>query len=198
MNYFLEFQNKFRALLSAPSYKQHQFSRWDSFEFIVKELFEKNRELFIVETGTLNTTNDWLGYGQSTLIWDWVISKTKGLVYSVDIDIEKIKIARLSCNNINFINCDSIGFLRGLEASKIDLLYLDSFNWSLEEHISSCLHHMTELGAIYDRLPRGCLIACDDRHNDFDGKHVLVETFFSKIVKIKPISKDHLVVWRKP
>jgi hypothetical protein len=197
MNHFEEFCQQFKPLLKASVYQRHQFNRWDSFELIARDLFNRNKELCIVETGTLNSDNDWLGYGQSTLLWDWIIAKTKGSIYSVDIDIEKIRYGRARCKNVNFIHCDSMGFLRGIDASKIDLLYLDSFNWSKEEHISSCLHHMGELAAVWDELPNGCLIAVDDRHNDNDGKHVLVELFFSKILQKQALSKNHLIVWKK-
>lgn len=157
-----------------------------------------NKPLYIVETGTLNSDNNWLGFGQSTMIWDWLISKTKGIVNSVDIDLNNIKFARSKCNNINFVHCDSVGYLRGLDENNIDLLYLDSYNWSKEDHISSCLHHMTELGAIWDRLPKNCIIAVDDRHNDLDGKHALVELFFTNIIKIQPVIRCHMIIWVKP
>ena|ERR1700744_2879728 len=148
MNNFEDFCHKFKPLLDAQIYKGKQFKRWKGFEFIAKELFSKNKSINIIETGTLNTDNDWLGYGQATLVWDWIISKTTGSVYSVDNDFEKIKFGQARCKKVKFIHCDSIGFLRGADASALDLLYLDAYDWELEKHISSCIHHMTELGAI--------------------------------------------------
>lgn len=198
MGYFDEFCREFKPLLTTQSYKKNQYNRWAAFEFLAKELLEKNRPLKIIETGTLRAENDWLGYGHSTLLWDWIIKKVGGLVYSVDIDYEAIKFARARCNKIDFIHCDSVGYLRGADANNLDLLYLDSYNWSLEEHISSCLHHITELGAIWDRLPRGCLIAVDDCHTEFLGKHVLVNSFFSQLINQKPIIDCHVQIWRKP
>lgn len=198
MNNLEEFYTKFKPLLTAKEYKKNQYSRWDAFEFIAKELLEKNKPLKIIETGTLRAENDWFGYGHSTLIWDWIISKTGGEVFSVDIDPEAIKFARARCKNINFINCDSIGYLRNVDENDLNLLYLDSYNWSKEEHISSCLHHMTELGTIWDRLPSGCLVAVDDCHNEIDGKHVLVNMFFDKLINQKPIVSCHVQVFRKP
>jgi len=198
MNYFEDFCQKFKPLLTANEYKQNQYNRWAAFEFIAKELLEKNKPLTIIETGTLRAENDWLGYGHSTLMWDWIVSKTSGDVYSVDIDHDAIKFARPRCNNIKFIHCDSIGYLRSVEASKLDLLYLDSYNWSPQEHISSCLHHMTELGSIWDRLPSGCLVGVDDCHSETLGKHVLVNLFFEKLIKQKPLVNCHVQIWRKP
>lgn len=198
MNHFEEFCKQFKPLLCVNEYKKNQYNRWPAFEFIAKELLEKNRPINIIETGTLRAENDWLGYGHSALLWDWIISKTGGNFYSVDIDHEAIRFARARCKNINLIHCDSVGYLRTVDAEKVDILYLDSYNWSKEDHISSCLHHMTELGAIWDRLPSGCLIAIDDRHTDHLGKHVLVELFFVEIIRIQPLIKCHVIVWRKP
>lgn len=198
MNHFEDFCQKFKPLLNAPHFKNKQFKRWIAFEFIAKELLSKNKPIYMIETGTLNTDNDWLGYGQATLLWDDIVSKTLGKVYSIDIDLDKIKFARSKCKNINFIHCDSIGYLRGVDATDLDFLYLDSYDWDLDKHISSCLHHMTELGAIWDRLPSGCLLAVDDCHSETHGKHVLVHSFFEKLLNLKPIISCHIQIWRKP
>lgn len=198
MSKFDEFCSEFRPLLTASSYSKHQFKRWPAFEFIVKELLQKEKQISIIETGTLRTVNDWLGYGHSTLIWDWILSKKDGHCVSVDIDYEAIKFARERCKRIDFIHCDSIGFLRNCEAHDLDLLFLDSYDWSKELHLNSCLHHLTELGAIWERLPSGCLIAVDDAHSESEGKHVLVHQFFEKMFGLKPLVSCHTEVWRKP
>ena len=196
MNYINEFYSKFKPLLTSASYKPGQFHRWPAFEFIAEELFKKNRPLKIIETGCHRGEN-WLGYGHSTVLWDYIISKTGGEVYSCDIDSEAIKFARSKCEKVKFVNCDSIGFLRTCDAENLDFLYLDSYDWSREKHVSSCLHHMGELAAIYDRLPKGCLIAVDDAHSQTEGKHVLVHQFFDKILNQNPIVSCHTIVWRK-
>lgn len=197
MNYFDEFCNEFKPLLTAKSYKQGEFSRWSAFEFIADQLFLKNRPIKIIETGTLRKNDDWLGYGHSTILWDFIVSKTGGIAKSVDIDLDMIRFARSICKNITFIHCDSVGFLRGTDVLDVDLLYLDSYDWSKNDHISSCLHHITELGCVWDRLPKGCLIAVDDCHSRTEGKHVLVHQFFKEILKQEPIINCHVQVWRK-
>jgi len=198
MNYFNEFCNQFKLLLTAKEYKKGQFNRWAAFEFIAKELFNKEKPIKIIETGTLRKDNDWLGYGHSALVWDYILSKKEGTCFSVDIDHEAIKFARTRCSKINFIHCDSVGYLRGANAENLDLLFLDSYDWSIEKHLSSCLHHMTELGTIWDRIPSGCLIAVDDCHSATEGKHVLVHNFFEKMFNLKPLISCHVEVWRKP
>lgn len=197
--YLEDFIKTFKPLLEfyTPP-KKDQYKRWAAFEFIAQELFKKNKELLIVETGTLKKDTDWLGYGHSALLWDWIVERTGGKIYSVDINMEAVKFTRARCKHVRPIHCDSIGFLRGFNEENIDLLYLDSYDYSAETHIPSCLHHLGELAAIWDRIPSGCLVAVDDRHDDARGKHVLVELFFSKIIKIEPLIKCHVVVWRKP
>jgi hypothetical protein len=193
-----EFQTTFKPLLTAPSYRPGQFQRYPAFEFIAKELLSKDKPLKIIETGTLRKDDDWLGYGHSALIWEWLLSKKPGKCYSVDIDHTAIKFARTKCKYIDFIHCDSIGFLRGADATDLDLLFLDSYDWGPEKHLSSCLHHMTELGTIWDRLPSGCLVVVDDAHSATEGKHVLVHNFFEKMLGLQPLISCHMEVWRKP
>lgn len=198
MSLFQEFQQNFQPLLCVKEYAKHQFNRWAAFEFIAKELLEKQKKLKIIETGTLRSANDWLGYGHSTLLWDWILSKKEGECYSVDIDYNAIKFARERCKRVEFIHCDSVGFLRTCDAENLDLLFLDSYDWSKELHINSCLHHMTELGSVWERVPSGCLIAVDDAHSSTEGKHVLVHNFFEKMFNMQPLVSCHTQVWRKP
>lgn len=179
-----------------------QFQRWDSFEYIAKDLFARGRPVNIVETGSLRTEHDWMGHGQSSLLWDFIVEKTKGKGFSVDINHEVVEFARARSKNLSFIHADSVTYLRSLSqdpfAKTIDLLYLDSCDWSKENHIESCLHHMGELAMIYDKLPSGCIIAVDDCHNENQGKHVIVRNFFRDIIKIQPVCLTHVAVWKKP
>lgn len=198
MSLFEDFCKKFKPFLSVKEYKRGQFNRWSSFEFIAKELFDKKNDLKIIETGCLREENNWLGHGHSTLIWDYILSRKKGKCFSVDIDYDAIKLARSKCTKIDFIHCDSVGFLRNADAQNIDLLFLDSYDWSPEKHINSCLHHVTELGSIWERLPSGCLVAVDDCHSQTQGKHVLVQSFFEQMYNLEPLAIGHLQVWRKP
>lgn len=198
MNLLDEFCQKFKPLLTANEYQKGQFNRWEAFEFIAKELLSKDKEIKIIETGTLRKDNDWLGYGHSTLLWEYILTKKPGRCFSIDIDLEALKFARNRCVKVDFIHCDSVQYLRKTNGDDLDLLFLDSYDWSKNNHLSSCLHHMTELGTIWDRIPSGCLIAVDDAHNETEGKHVLVHNFFEKMFGLKPIVSCHVEVWRKP
>lgn len=200
MSLLEKFVAEFKPKLTSESLiAGKQFERWPAFEFIAKELLSRNKSLQIIETGTLNSTSDWLGYGQATLLWNWLAKQTNGLAASVDIDPKKCEFAKFHCPNVHIIHADSISFLRQAKlVAGLDLLYLDAFDWSPELHVSSSLHHMGELAAIYDKLPSGCLICVDDCHSDTQGKHTLVRDFFKNMLGLEPLVKCHIQVWRKP
>lgn len=203
MEIFKEFCDKFKPLFTATTFDHQRFNRWIGFEFIASELLSSEKSFIkIIETGTCRTENDWLGFGQSTLIFDWMLSKKEGQFISVDNDMEAIRFARTKCKNVNFVHADSIGFLRNTDTDNLSLLYLDTSelgSWELnsENKVSMILNSMTELGSIWKKLPPGCLIAVNDCYNN-NGKHTLIKMFFEKIVGIYPAISSHLTIWRKP
>lgn len=193
-----EYIAEFAPKLQNDSPSSTSFVRWPGFEFLARSLIALGRPPLIVETGTLRKTDDWLGYGQATMQFDWLAHKIKAKVISVDIDKKTCEFSQRVCKNVNVCNADSILFLRNFQdAEKIDLLYLDSFDWSTDLHVSSSLHHMGELAAIWDRLPKGCLVAVDDCHGETRGKHVMVRDFFKNMLGKEPLIKCHIQVWEK-
>ena len=67
-------------------------------------------------------------------------------------------------NNI-LENHDSISYLEALSdgvVEQIDLLYLDSYDFSVPDPMPSQLHHFRELNAVYKRLSKNVSIAVDD------------------------------------
>lgn len=177
--------------------------RWEAMSFIAKELLNTNRSINILETGCVRKLNNWDGDGQSTLLWDWCVAKTKGVLQSYDINADNVALARTQCTpSFSGISLgDSIKHLRieqnsGL-VSALSLLYLDSFDYSPGRYHLAELHHIGELACVYDKLPSGCLIAVDDCHSDTFGKHVLVKAFFDRI-NVQPLLKSYITVWRKP
>lgn len=198
MSLFDEFVAEFKPKLNAPKTRPGQFDRWPAFEYIACHLLQDNMPLHIVETGTLRSTQDWMGYGQATLQFDWMLQKLGGVGISVDIDAQACINARVGLKKMAVYHDDSITFLRGFkDAAEIELLYLDSYNWSPELHLLSCLHHMGELAAIWDRLSPGCLIAVDDCHSETQGKHVMVRDFFRNMLGKEPEVACHTMVWVK-
>ncbi len=89
--------------------------------------------------------------------------------------------------------------LSGKISRPIDFLYLDSMDWegTQVERGLSALHHAAELSAAWRWLNEGALIAIDDCHGDYAGKHAIVKRFFDSI-GVAPIVDDYIHVWRKP
>jgi hypothetical protein len=108
--------------------------------------------------------------GAFTLVFGDLISNwTGGKLITIDIsekNIEKCKeVTKEFSNSIEYIISDSINYLESLDdnvVNKIDLLYLDSYDFSVPDPMPSQLHHFRELNAVYKRLPESVNIAVDD------------------------------------
>lgn len=199
-------------------FKQQQFfnvlgQRQAGFVQMISHIEENNHLCNLVETGTARIKGNWSGDGQSTLIWDWLAEQTRLSVTSIDLSAENAAVAAAQTKHVNYIVEDSVSAL--IRLSMIDeiwckqknkvigslsntvLLYLDSFDWNPSLHFESAFHHLAELTAVWNKLPSGCMIVVDDRHNDTEGKHVLVEKLMSKF-NIKPIFSGYQIGWIKP
>jgi len=192
-----EFEKEFQPKFSAGGY-----NRWPAFHFIARHLLSLEGAVQIVETGVMRQEGNFGGDGNSTVLWEWILSRVGGIGFSVDLNLEACQLARRLCPHMTITRSDSIQFLRKLPETRfvqsLDLLYLDSFDWSPEKHVSSTLHHMGELACVWDVLPSGCLIAVDDCHSETQGKHVLVKNFFRDMLGMEPLVSCHIQVWRKP
>ena len=179
--------------------KLSQSVRYPAFALLIQELSKRENPL-IVETGTARWKDNWIGDGQTTLIWDWYISKYGGEAWSVDIDLKYVENASSQISKVHCVCSDSISFLRRFaEPERIDLLFLDSYDWgdTLKERSLSELHHIGELACVYERLRPGTIIAVDDCHSYDMGKHVMVRTFFDRL-GCYPIYPDYIGIWIKP
>lgn len=89
---------------------------------------------YIVETGTTRMPNDW-GAGYSTVIFGEYVTLFGGDLITVDIEPANIafcKSVTSAYKNIEYVVSDSLEFLEAHER-KIDLLYLDSFDYPYGE-----------------------------------------------------------------
>ena len=143
----------------------------------------------IVETGCARQENNYEGDGMSTLIFN-ELSKIKGEFWSVDINPDNIEFAKKNCDNSNLVCSDSIAFLyqknkEWLQTGrKIDLLYLDSYDFDMSNPHPSSLHHILELTAIIPSLRKGTMICVDDNFGDI-GKGGYVNQFMLALGKEK-------------
>jgi hypothetical protein len=145
-------------------------------------------EPLIVETGCARQENNFEGDGMSTTIFDTFIDYHGGEFYSVDINSDNIRFAAATAKKANLTCSDSVKFLHQQskvwvsQNRKIDLLYLDSFDFDMANPHPSSLHHIFELTAIMPCLREGTMICVDDNF-DTVGKGEYVKQFMDLIGK---------------
>lgn len=163
--------------------------RQEGFRYM-ESFLSKVQSPLIVETGCSRSPDSWEGDGQSTIIFDELAERFNGTFCSVDINIDNVEMARsLIRYRRSFIaQQDSISWLTitamALGSSKIDLLYLDSFDFYPGSEHESALHHLMELTAAAPALRHGSLVFVDDNvvqpDGSFVGKGVYVDQFMKK------------------
>lgn len=173
--------------------------RQDGFKLMINAMRQLHEPL-IVETGCCREENAFKGDGMSTLIWDGIVNeKNAGQVYSVDLSPEAVIFASNKVGGrTSVFNGDSIQFLSKLEQDllnanrTIDLLYLDSYDFDVNNPHPSSLHHIFELlsikGALRKRSDsrRGTLVAVDDNFfhwGQWMGKGIYVAGYMNAVGK---------------
>lgn len=130
------------------------------------ELMRDRDVKVIVETGTAkNGDKNCLGDGCSTLIFGAWAKEHGAVLYSVDIDLECLKIAEEALGNnascVNFIHDDAISFLKNFN-QPIDLLYLDSNDYYIDNPRPAQLYRLFEIKAAYPWLTEDSIVIIDD------------------------------------
>lgn len=174
--------------------------RLRAFARIVATLADLRRPVEIVETGCARQVGNWAGDGQSTVVWDWIVRQLGGSASSFDIADASVTVARTLAPNATIVQEDSVIALRRYKNPEgIDLLYLDSYDWT--GTLDSPMHHLAELASVYSRLRSGCLIAVDDCFVDdgrvVGGKGSLVARLLRSL-DVHPIVLGLVTVWQKP
>ena len=127
--------------------------------------------IIIVETGCLRKQGNFIGDGQSTLLFDkYTLSRGNGSkVYTVDINPEAIKICKeVVSKNVECFIGDSVNYLSNLSKkfkinkTKVSFFFLDSFDVNWKYPNQSSAHHLKELTAIIDIINEETLIVIDD------------------------------------
>lgn len=172
--------------------------RWLAFQFIADLLIARSfsQSIIMVETGCTRQEGNWNGDGQSTVVWWWLAGQLQGRLYSVDINHHHTSVARSLAPSAIITTGDSLEYLRDFaSASDISLLYLDSLDYRAGE-TSAAEHHLSELQAIFDRLPDGCIIAVDDCITPTEGKGALVRQWLAERENL-PVLEGYVTVWIK-
>jgi hypothetical protein len=164
MSFLPTFKAEYYDLLKKPVRKVIR-DRADGFLKIFELLEEMNLNYYkILETGTMGEKygNLW-DDGCSTLLFDRFLDFHKGLCLSVDIDKDSVEYSKTKTKNTDFINMDSVDVLWNIpEEDKFDLIYLDSYGFTLQKSHESRLHQMKELCAVIKNTRKGTIIASDD------------------------------------
>jgi predicted O-methyltransferase YrrM len=122
----------------------------------------------IVETGCARKEDNFDGDGMSTVIFDTLVDYHGGDFYSVDINPDNVRFAEKNTKKARVFCGDSVAYLHNQnktwvqQGRKIDLLYLDSFDFDINEPHPSSLHHILEMVAISPSLGPGTMICVDD------------------------------------
>ena len=135
----------------------------------------------IVETGTQRCSNfrhsfDRTGDGGGTIIFAHWAKDHSANLYSVDIDKECIEISRRNTsyfgNTIRVILDDSVNFLANF-SDQIDFLYLDSYDYDMNNPDPAQNHCLNEILASENKLHEQSVIMIDDCNIHRGGKGLL-------------------------
>jgi len=151
----------------------------------------------IVETGTIRDPGNWIGDGQSTVVWDHYAGLKSGHVTTIDLSSYGAElVSQMNLEHTTAITGDSLEVLQNLEISKIDFLYLDSFDVDFSNPEPASEHHLKELLLCWDLLQSGSIVAVDDNRNG-DGKGTAVAAHMAQH-NIPEIVSGYVRVWRIP
>jgi len=195
-------------MLTLDEMIQRTGKRANGFAMMVDHLRGRENPL-IIETGCSRSENNFDGDGMSTLIFDRYTRDHSGEFHSVDIDPGNIEFAKTKVSGNTNLHCyDSVAFLHNLnnvlveENRKIDLLYLDSFDFYPEQELESSLHHIYEMLAIRPSLKSGTMIGVDDniynpQTGRYKGKGQFVDQFMN-LIGCTRVLEAYQFIWILP
>lgn len=148
--------------------------RYKTFEKALTLMQERSAKT-IVETGAMrgvNLNDIFAGDGGSTILFAEWAKRNGAIVYSVDIDHSAFANSApflAQYDNIFTVCADSVEFLSSLGVT-IDMLYLDSYDFEVNNPIPSQEHHLKEIIAAYPLLTPYSIVMIDDCGLPYGGK----------------------------
>ncbi len=178
-------------------YKHYKNIRFDSFEFALKEAYNRSHKI-IVETGVARGKTNFFFFakqnwkdGMSTLIFSNYVDCVGGHLYSCDIDQKNIsnakKFSKKFKKSITFIKDDSLNFLKSFK-KKIDFLYLDSLDG---QFAGASNHQLKEIQRAEDKLHSKSLVLLDDKETK---TKLSVEYMIKKNFKIINETREQILL----
>jgi len=171
------------------------------------ELLNKDKPI-ILEFGMTRVLDGCEGDGYSTIHWAYQIAQYGGSLISIDIDPQTINVSsalikfyEISTNNIFLVCADAMSFLDSFELKKIDLLYLDAWDYlgNQEELDKSSKMHLQAFLKCEPMLKSGSLVLIDDILDTQTligkGKEVIP---YMEIIGYENCYRDYQFLYRKP
>jgi hypothetical protein len=151
--------------------------RYNTFAFVLREM-ERREAKVLVETGTnRGGKTNCLGDGCSTWIFAEWASQHGAELYSVDISPANLQCSKSALGAekeyVQFVESDSVEFLADF-GQPIDFLYLDSYDFEVNNPRPSQEHHLKEIQAALPWLTDNTVIMIDDCDLPYGGKGALV------------------------
>jgi len=169
--------NQFTNTYNCPSGIMNHHN-YPSFKVFIENLMNNNKNqnpLVIIETGTMSINNDESDHEnttKSTLLFNNIVSKYGGILFSCDINKDKIDAIneKIVSHNIKLINADSLEFLANLANNLKDKnvilnIYLDTYDKNKKdiENANQCIK---EYNIIKPYLTKGSQILINNANND--------------------------------
>ncbi|GGI57123.1 class I SAM-dependent methyltransferase [Winogradskyella haliclonae] len=174
--------SKHKSLYPFMPFKYNFRRRRNTFKKTL-ELLDKRKSKIIVETGTsrkgLEATR---GDGAATIVFGKWAKQNDAKMYSVDISEDSVKGSQSAVTeqgldkNVSVLLQDALVFLAEF-GQKIDLLYLDSYDYSrtdVDIQQKSQEHHLKEFQLAEDKLHEQTIVLIDDCGLPGGGKGKLV------------------------
>ena len=206
MTYSEQFSKKFFARLLKPAGNNPQRDRASSFSIVFEELDKMNKtDYTIVETGCMRADHGDMAFGDdgaSTYIFDDFINYYDGQVISVDICQANVDHANKKTSDRTTAYCeDSVSYLWGMGLkTKIDFLYLDSYDIERDNPHPSQLHHVKELCAVIKHLKKGSIVCVDDHDAFFTGGQIGKGNYvkeFMEAIGAELLYEGYKIVWKR-
>lgn len=135
----------------------------------------------VVETGCIRNTDWW--DGRSTYVFAEFCARIGGRFWSVDNSPPSVEIALKETAPFKDVTCitlaDSVEYLARFE-HRIDLLYLDSYDYDVNNPGPAQSHCLRELEAAMPRLHATAFVLIDDNRAEGGGKGELAKGLLAR------------------
>lgn len=174
--------------------------RYKSFYECLRLMTERKVKT-IVETGTARCGDkNFDGDGGSTILFAHWAQNHQAHFYSVDISEINVEIASEAVtaykDNVSFAVSDSVQFLQNFTGT-IDFLYLDSWDYDVNDPDPAQIHCLREIKAAYDKLTPHSIVMIDDCSVPGGGKGKLAIAWLLDQGWYKHVDKHQVLLLKK-